>query len=282
MFDKVMLLPLKKKTPKAEKVRREKPRRVARPPQPPTAWTRALAWCVHFYTALGLVLAAAIAVLLVRGGPGSFRWSFALMAVATFVDATDGTLARRVRIKEVLPNFDGRKLDDITDFLTYTFLPLLLVWRAQLLPAGTDWCLLLPLLASAYGFCQGAAKTDDGYFLGFPSLWNVVAFYLYVLPVPPWMSLGVVVLLAVLTFVPSRYLYPSSRPGRLNLALNLLAVVWGAMLAWVLWALPPHEAFRSQAGGGPARVVALASLFYPALYLGASWAISVKLWARAR
>src|SRR3954467_2271590 len=140
-----------------------------------------LAWGVHLYTALGLVLAAAIAVLLVRGGVVAFRWSFLLMVVATLIDATDGTLGRKVGVKKVLPNFDGRKLDDITDFLTYTFLPLLLIWRAELLPAGAEWVLLLPLLASAYGFCQCSVKTDDGFFLGFPSLWNVVAFYLYAL-----------------------------------------------------------------------------------------------------
>ena len=75
-------------------------------------------------------------MLLVRGGPASFRWSFLLMALATIVDSTDGTLARRVRIKEVVPGFDGRRLDDIIDFLNYTFLPMLLIWRAELLPPG--------------------------------------------------------------------------------------------------------------------------------------------------
>ena len=130
------------------------------------------------------------------------------------VDATDGTMARRVRVKEVLPNFDGRKLDDITDFLTYTFLPLMLIWRARLIPEGTEAWLLLPLLASAYGFSQVEAKTEDGYFLGFPSLWNVVAFYLYALDLPGTLALGIIAVLALLTFVPSRYLYPSSGPGR--------------------------------------------------------------------
>src|SRR5215469_10622793 len=107
---------------------------------------RLLAWCVHLYTALGLVAAAVIAVLVVQGGPAAFRWSFVVMLVATLIDATDGTLARAIGIKKVLPHFDGRKLDDLTDFLTYTFLPLLLIWRAQILPAGWDGLLLLPLL----------------------------------------------------------------------------------------------------------------------------------------
>src|SRR5262245_42798921 len=111
------------------------------------ALTRFLAWCVHFYTALGLVCAAGMAVLLAvpEPGPDAFRWSFVLMLVATLIDATDGTLARAIKIKEVLPGFDGRRLDDIVDFLTYTALPLFLIWRAHLLPPGTELILLLPL-----------------------------------------------------------------------------------------------------------------------------------------
>ena len=98
----------------------------------PTRFEQFLGWCVHGYTALGLVAAAIIATLLVRGGAAAYGWSFLLMALATIVDATDGTLARRVRIKEVVPGFDGRRLDDIIDFLNYTFLPILLIWRGTL------------------------------------------------------------------------------------------------------------------------------------------------------
>jgi phosphatidylcholine synthase len=242
---------------------------------------RVAAWGVHLYTAIGLVLAAWIAVLLVRGGPEAFRGAFVLMLVASLVDATDGTLARKFRVRSVLPDFDGRKLDDIIDFLTYTSLPLLLIWRARLLPEGMEAWLLLPLLASAYGFCQVEAKTDDGYFLGFPSLWNVVALYLYVLHLPGWLALGVVVVLSLLTFVPSRYLYPS-QPGRLNLASNLLAACWSGLLVWLLWRLPPHDVLTGAGAGGAFRVVALASLFYPAFYLGASWLVTARIWAKGR
>src|SRR5437764_564411 len=190
-----------------------------------------LAWGVHLYTALGLVAAAVIAVLIVEGGGTAFRAAFALMLVATLIDATDGTLARRVKIKETLPGFDGRRLDDLVDFLNYTFLPLFLIWRAGILPVDTEYVLLLPLMASAYGFCQVSAKTDDGYFLGFPSYWNLVAFYLYILqPLPVWAALGAVLTLALLTFVPSRYLYPTQR-GRLNRLTNVLGAAWRALLA---------------------------------------------------
>lgn len=241
----------------------------------PSVGRRVLAWGVHLYTALGLVLAAAILVLLVRGDAEAFRWSFVLMVVATLIDATDGTMARGIRIKEVLPGFDGRKLDDLTDFLTYTFLPLMLIWRAGLVPGGTEAWLLLPLLASAYGFCQVEAKTEDGYFLGFPSLWNVVAFYLYALDLPGTLALGIIAVLALLTFVPSRYLYPSSRAGRLNAVSNVLGVIWTAALAWLLWAWP---ADRRAAGAGRWRGMAALTLFYPVFYLAASWWVTARKW----
>jgi phosphatidylcholine synthase len=235
----------------------------------PSALRTFLAWCVHFYTALGLVAAAGIAVFIVQGGPGAFRWSLVLMLVATLIDATDGTFARAVRIKEALPGFDGRRLDDLVDFLTYTCLPLLLIWRAGLLPEGWGAWLLLPLLASAYGFCQVSAKTADGYFLGFPSYWNLVALYLYAgQPLPGWLSLAVIVALALLTFVPSRYLYPT-QPGRLNRITLALAVPWVALLAAVLWTLPD---------GASARTLLLLSLYFPAYYLIASWVVTLRAW----
>jgi phosphatidylcholine synthase len=239
--------------------RRERPHRVA------------LAWSAHLYTALGLVCAAAMAVLIVRAAPGDFRAAFALMLVATLIDATDGTYARAVHVKQVLPGFDGRRLDDLIDFLTYSFLPLLLLWRAGVLPA--DWApwLLVPLGASAYGFCQSDIKTADGYFLGFPSLWNVVALYLYALPFPPGAVLAILLLFSLLTFLPTRYLYPSQR-GRLNRWTNIFGGVWAALLVVVLRQLPDDR---------PTTVtpLAAASLAFPVYYLAASWWVS---WQKAK
>src|SRR5262245_55581310 len=155
------------------------------------------------------------------------------MLVATLIDATDGTLARAVRIKETLPGFDGRRLDDLIDFLNYSFLPLFLLWRADYLKGGLEYWLLLPLLASAYGFCQVSVKTDDGYFLGFPSYWNLVAFYIWALqPLPAWVTLTLLIVPSLLTFVPSRYLYPSMGKSKLNRVTNLLGGVWAGLLIW--------------------------------------------------
>jgi phosphatidylcholine synthase len=229
-----------------------------------------LAWGVHLYTALGLAIAGAVAVLAVRGDPGSIRSAFLLLLAATVIDASDGTLARAVDVKRVLPGFDGRRLDDIVDFHTYTSLPLLLVWRSGVLrPEQAPW-LLVPLLASAYGFSQADAKTDDGYFRGFPSYWNVVALYLHYLRPSAGVALAVLLGLAVLTFVPAKYLYPS-QPGRLNRWTAVLAAAWAAVLVLVLLG-----------AARPARTWLLASLLFPAWYMLASWAVTVRDGSRRR
>ena len=225
-----------------------------------------LAWCVHLYTASGLVAAAGMAVLIVRGGDEAFRLAFALMLVATFIDSTDGWLARRARVKQVVPGFDGRRLDDIVDFHTYTTLPLLLMWRAGILQGWQEWWLLLPLLASAYGFSQVNAKTEDGFFLGFPSYWNIIAFYLYVLRLPSWLSLALIILAALLTFIPTRYLYPSQR-GPFSLLTSILAVIWAVLLLLILWRWPKG-----------ASTLVLISLTFPIYYMVVSWAITLMRW----
>lgn len=230
------------------------------------------AWAAHAYTALGLPLAAGMAVLIVRGRPEDLRWAFVLMVLACVVDATDGRLARRMDVKHRIPSFDGRRLDDIIDFQTYTSLPLLLLWRARVLPEGWSWLLLLPLVASAYGFCQEQAKTDDGYFLGFPSYWNIVAFYLYAWPMPAWAAAAILVVFSLLTFVPTRYLYPSQEGGALNRWACGLGGAWAAVILWLVIAPPGGDLF-----GVPARVVTGLSLAYPLFYLVASWWVEAKI-----
>jgi len=239
------------------------------------------AWCVHFYTALGQVCAVAMVVSIFQGDARGFQSAFFWMIVATIIDATDGTFARKVGVKQVLPGFDGRRLDDITDFLTYTFLPLLLLWRAGTLPPGQEAWLIFPLLASAYGFCQTDIKTADGYFLGFPSLWNVVALYIYILGMPTWVNLAIVVVLSILTFVPTRYLYPS-QPGPLNRLATILSVVWIAALVPVIMGLAQLDAERvanpSQMSG--LRLLAYGTLFYPIFYMVVSFWITLRMGRR--
>jgi phosphatidylcholine synthase len=128
-----------------------------------------------------------------------------------------------------------------------------------------SWWLLAPLLASAYGFSQADAKTEDGYFLGFPSYWNVVAFYLYFLRLEPRWSLAILVTLALLTFVPLKYFYPT-QPGLANRLTCVLAALWGGLLVLIV--------MMPSASRGP---WLLASLPFPLGYLMFSWFLN---WAR--
>jgi phosphatidylcholine synthase len=222
------------------------------------------AWLVHLYTALGLLCAAGMAVLIVRGGDASFRAAFLLMMIATAIDATDGWLARKARVKEVLPGFDGGALDNHIDFQTYVTMPLLLLWRADVLPGGLAWLLLLPLLAAAYGFSQVNVKTVDGFFLGFPSYWNIVAYYLFALHPAAWVSVALISTCSVMTFVPTAYLY-ATRGGPFSKLINIGSAVWFVSLGLVLYG--PEE-YR--------RTVAVASLAYPVMYLSLCAFVNIK------
>ena len=226
--------------------------------------TKLLAWLVHLYTALGLVCVAGMVVLILRGDAASFRAALFLMMVATAIDATDGWLARKARVKEVLPGFDGRALDDLIDFHAYTSVPLLLIWRAELLPGSLAWLLLLPLLSSAYGFSQVHAKTPDGFFLGFPSYWNIVSFYVYVLHPHAWVSVALIVTLAVLTFIPTPYIY-ATRGGPFARLIIIGAALWFLMLGLVLLGF-----------GGDPRTLAIVSLVYPLTYLALSASVTFR------
>jgi phosphatidylcholine synthase len=229
---------------------------------------RVLGWCVHAYTGSGLLLAAWIAALLAEPirTPDTYRLCFLLMLVAVVIDGTDGTLARWVRIKEAVPEFDGRRLDDLVDFLLYTCLSLLLIDRAGLVPDGWRWALLVALGASAYGFCQTDIKTGDGSFLGFPSYWNVVAYYAYALPIEGHALVVLILVLAALTFVPSRYPYPT-QPGAVNRRMLVLSVPWAGLVLYDV--LHPWEP-------GPTRWAVLASFAYPVLYLAVAWLPSLR------
>jgi phosphatidylcholine synthase len=219
-------------------------------------WRLILAWLVHLYTALGVVVAF-IAVLSIE--QGDFRSAFFLMALAVALDATDGTLARAARVKELIPWFDGEALDGIVDYFNYVIVPALFLFRANLLPAADAlWLTMLPLLASAYGFCHKSAKTADQFFLGFPSYWNIVVFYLYVLKTPLWLNAFLVIALSALVFVPMKYIYPSRSP-RFRIQTNVLGGLWAANVLYVIYALPE-----------PPRSLVFASLIFPAYYTALS------------
>lgn len=220
------------------------------------------AWGVHAYTALGLPLATLSTVALFNGDVGLF---FALNCVAVFVDATDGMLARKVKVSEVLPQFDGRRLDDIVDFITFALLPSLALIVLNMLPDGLQWLAFAPLLSSGYGFCQDRAKTDES-FVGFPSYWNIGLLYLYVLQSPPWLTLAIILFFSVLIFVPIHYVYPT-KTRMLRKTTMGFGFLWAAMMFAV--ALNPLQPWAVQ--------LALVSTAYPLYYFALSAVNHVRI-----
>ena len=194
-----------------------------------------IAWIAHLYTASGVVLAFLAATDIFEH---DYRTAFFWLYLQVAVDSTDGILARAVRVKDRLPWFNGAKLDDIVDYLCYVFIPALFVWRALLVP--DRWSVPVAaamLLSSAYGFNREDAKTDDHYFLGFPSYWNIVVFYLFVARLPPEVNAAILLTLAVLVFVPIRYLYPS-RGAALRTPTLVLGLIWSVLMLVMLWQFP--------------------------------------------
>ena len=221
-----------------------------------------IAWLAHLYTASGAVFAFLAARAVIEF---DYRAAFFWLGVQILVDATDGVLARALRVSERLPWFNGAKLDDIIDYLTYVFVPALFVWRAILVPERwTIWVAGAMLLSSAYGFNREDAKTTDHYFKGFPSYWNIVVFYLLVLRWPPEMNAAILLGLAVMVFVPMKYVYPSRMPV-LRWQTNALGALWGVLVGVMLWQYPAIS-----------RPVLLASLAFPIYYFGLSIALQLK------
>ncbi len=219
-------------------------------------WSLGIAWLVHLYTALGAVVAFITVLSLEKG---NFRQALFLMALAVVIDASDGTLARAARVKELIPWFDGDLLDELVDYFNYVIVPCLFLLRADLLPPHDAWWLApLPLLASAYGFCQKNAKTADYFFLGFPSYWNILVFYLYTLKTPLWVNAFLVIGLSALVFVPIKYIYPSRSP-RFRKPTNLLGALWALAIFYVIYSSPESP--------GP---LVFATLLFPVYYTALS------------
>ncbi len=226
---------------------------------------RVLAWSVHLYTALGAV--AAFEAMTATVG-GDARAAFFWMAVALAIDSSDGTLARAARVKEVVPSFDGARLDDIVDYLNYVVVPVFFAYQLHLLPeGGAALVAAAPLLASAYGFGQTAAKTSDFFFTGFPSYWNVAVFYMYLVGGPPGANAAVLLLLSILVFVPIGYVYPTRQPFLRPLTITL-GLVWGAVLLAALARLPE-----------PSPILVYGSLAFPIYYFALSFSLD---WRRRR
>ncbi len=197
-----------------------------RDPSEPSTLARTRAFAVHIFTACG----AGLALLAILAANAS-RWDemFFWLGIALFVDGVDGTFARRYAVAQVLPRWSGDTLDLVVDILTYVFVPAYAIMTAGLLPpAFTLIGGFLIVITGALYFADRRMKSDDNYFLGFPAVWNLIAFYLFLLRPDRWIAFAAVALLAALTFVPIPFVHPF-RVRRYRTLNMILLAAWGIL-----------------------------------------------------
>jgi phosphatidylcholine synthase len=181
------------------------------PSPPPAAFAplgaHLLGLSIHLFTAAG---AAAGLLALAAAFKGQFPAMFFWLGAALLIDGVDGTFARLVKIEETAPEFDGKVLDLVIDYLTYVIVPVVGIWRSGLI--GDDLALglgLLIVVASSLYFADRRIKLPDHFFRGFPALWNVVALYIFVFRMPVWANATIVVVLCWLMFSRVPFVHPT-------------------------------------------------------------------------
>ena len=221
-----------------------------------------LAWGVHLFTATGAIwgLLAIIATI-----QHNWQVAFFWLGAAALVDSIDGAMARRFRVAGLTPGFDGALLDNIIDYQTYVLVPALFLYESSLLPPSLMLVgVAMVILASAFQFCQSDAKTEDHAFKGFPSYWNVVVFYLFMLEIGAWFNLAVITICCILVFVPIKYIYPS-RMRRYQRPTLLLTAMWGMLLLTALLQYPDFQPW-----------LVWSSLLYVVYYIGLSLYLMIR------
>jgi len=203
---------------------------------------KALAFSVHIFTATG-VLTAIMAIIAISDAPAmgelKMREAMLWLFAAFIIDGIDGTFARMFKAKEVLPNWDGQNIDYVIDFATYAIIPAFFIYQSDMLP---DWgrlgSVFLILMVSALYYGKKGMVSDDQYFVGFPVMWNCVAFYMYfVTDFSQTTNFIFVLIFAILHFVPIKYPYPS-HPNRVRNLTIVSSLVFFVTNIWILFIFP--------------------------------------------
>ena len=197
---------------------------------------KGIAWAVHAFTTCGIIAGFLALVEVLHNDPvKAFMW----LGIALFVDGIDGSLARRARVREYTPNFDGASLDYVIDFFTYVAVPAVMVYWFEMVPldwyfAKSTWSLMAAatiMAVSCYTFANVGMKSEDYYFVGFPAIWNVVVLYFYVLEKDDmdWLINGITIIaLSILTFIPIKFVHPLRVAHWRNITIPM-TVLWAAM-----------------------------------------------------
>lgn len=204
-----------------------------------------MAWLVHIFTASAAFFGIWALVKIQQHAYTDALW---LIGITVFIDAIDGSFARKCHVKSVLPNLDGTLLDNIVDYLNYVIVPcVFLITKPEMLPP--PFALLIVFLisvTSAYQFCQLDAKTPDHFFKGFPCYWNIVLFYMFIFTTSATANAVLLLALCALIFVPIKYVYPSrldylTQSFKLKLLMHTCSILYGISSALLLWHYPIIE-----------------------------------------
>ena len=203
--------------------------------------TKYFAWMVHLYTASGGVFALLSLIAIDRG---NWAEAMAWLVVCFFIDGTDGFLARRARVWEVLPNINGKDIDFVIDFLTYAFLPAYFIYRSGMV--GSDLSFIASsyvIIISAIYYGRQGMVSEKNQFSGFPVLWNLVVFYcFFVFNTGSLVNTLLIFFFGILHFLPIEISYPSK-----NIAKHKLPVIVGFSMLLVLLAILFHYPTRNPA-----------------------------------
>lgn len=206
---------------------------------------------VHVFTGLGIVCGL---MALREGVAGRIEQAFIWLGVAFFIDGVDGYFARRVKVWEVLPRFSGETLDLVIDYVTYVFIPAVLLLEANVLTGVSGHVVAgLICLSSLYHFCDEGSKSEDNCFVGFPAIWNIVAFYIFAFQPPVFWTYAILLFCVAMTFVRFKWVHPMRVVAFRGLTFVAM-IAWGIAAAWTLWM------------GFPSNGYAKATLLLVALY----------------
>lgn len=215
-----------------------------------------IAWLIHFYTMAGGVVATLGLFDIISGNANR---GFLLIIISRLIDGTDGLMARRIRIREILPEFDGSNVDNLIDIFTYLWIPIYVMWAEELLPHAV-W-VIPPIIGTLFVYGHTKMKSQDKFFVRFPALWGGILIYMYYLEMTDWVAILTVMIFSVLCFIPLRYLYPSQNKF-------LRKETWILSLSWVaLWLFILITDTRE---------LVWVSLYFPVYYLLASFYASYK------
>ncbi|WP_410000586.1 phosphatidylcholine synthase [Mesorhizobium sp. SP-1A] len=198
-------------------------------PRKKVTWPQARAFSVHLLTASGSFLAFLSLV-----AAAEQRWTamFWWLGLALFVDGIDGPIARKLEVKEVLPTWSGELLDNIIDYVTYVLIPAFALYQFGLMGERLSFLsAAIIVVSSAIYYADTGMKTKENFFKGFPVVWNMVVFTLFVVGPGEWISFAAVVVAGLLTFVPINFLHPVrvKRLRPINLTITLLWCAFGVL-----------------------------------------------------